>query len=361
MQRRYPSAPLEILIKDFNTTFGILLQISQGKCPVEDMQLKVKETSPKLWTAPPRVDLALTYNCNNNCYYCYTGGPQKVPELVTANWKSIIDKLWENGVPQVVFTGGEPTLRDDLVELVAHAQAFVTGLVTNGRKLAALAKSLNQAELDYVQVSLESRLPEIHDRMVGVKGAWEETREGIVEALKSDLEVITNTTLTSDNLAVFADLIKYGAELGLKTMACNMLICSGRGTCSQNRNGISTEQLKAALGRALETAKNSGVKLEWYSPTCYKQFNPLEFGLGAKSCSAAAYNLTIEPGGAVIPCQSWFKDKLGDILKDPWPQIWNHPVARDFRERKYLEGRKECRDCEYLPQCYGGCPLEHLP
>ena len=80
------------------------------------------------------------------------------------DWKRIIDKLWENGVPQIVFTGGEPTLRDDLVELIEHSKEFVTGLVTNGRRLASLAKDLNRAELDYVQVSLESHLPEVHDK-----------------------------------------------------------------------------------------------------------------------------------------------------------------------------------------------------
>ena len=123
------------------------------------------------------MDLAITYRCNNNCYFCYTGGPQKRPELTTADWKKALDKIWDSGIPQVVFTGGEPTLREDLVELVDHAQEFVTGLITNGRKLAQLAPDLKRVSLDYVQVSLESHRPEIHDKMVGVAGAWNETTE----------------------------------------------------------------------------------------------------------------------------------------------------------------------------------------
>ena len=66
---------------------------------------------------------------------------------------------------------------------------------------------MKRVSLDYVQVSLESHLPEVHDRMVGVKGAWQETCDGIRQAFESDLEVITNTTLTKDNLALFPDLI----------------------------------------------------------------------------------------------------------------------------------------------------------
>jgi radical SAM protein with 4Fe4S-binding SPASM domain len=359
MQAHYPEVPAEVLIKDFDNIYGTLLEISQGNCPLLEMNLETRETDPKLWTAPPRMDLALTYSCNNNCYFCYTGGPRKMTELSTADWKRVIDKLWDSGIPQIVFTGGEPTLRDDLVELVEHSKEFVTGLVTNGRKLASLAGALNRAELDYVQVSLESHLPEVHDKMVGVNGAWKETRDGIVEALKNNLAVITNTTLTRDNLALFPDLIQAGSELGLKMMACNTLICSGRGTCSKKDVGVSPEELKSVLSKAVETARNVGIKLEWYTPTCYKKFNPLEFGFGVKACSAAQYNMTIEPDGSVIPCQSWFKDKLGNILKDRWTDIWNHPVAVGFRDKTYLKGRKECEGCEYLQQCYGGCPLEY--
>ena len=160
MKGKYPQVPVETLIRDFDTIYGTLLQVSQGKCPISDVKLNTKETNPKLWTAPPRMDLALTYSCNNNCYFCYTGGPQKVEELNTGDWKKIIDKLWQNGVPQIVFTGGEPTLRNDLVELIEYSKEFVTGLVTNGRRLASLSPDLNRAELDYVQVSLESHLPE---------------------------------------------------------------------------------------------------------------------------------------------------------------------------------------------------------
>jgi radical SAM protein with 4Fe4S-binding SPASM domain len=361
MQKKYPLVPRDVLIKDFDNIYGSILEVSKGSCPVSDLSLGSRETDPRSWTAPPRIDLALTYRCNNNCYFCYTGGPQQVKELSTSQWKTILDKIWKSGIPQVVFTGGEPTLRDDLIELVDHAQQFVTGLITNGRKLTGLARDLRRVSLDYAQVSLESADAEIHDRMVGLSGAWQETTDGIRKAVSSGLEVITNTTLTKDNLYAFPDLIKIGPSMGLKVMACNTLICSGRGTCSKQQQGLTMPELKDGLTKALEAASKAGIRLEWYTPTCYKQFNPLEFGLGVKACSAAQYNMTIEPDGSVLPCQSWFKDKLGNILKDPWPQIWNHPVAVSLREKKYVAAKEECRECEHLNPCFGGCPLEYSP
>ncbi len=359
MQAIYPGTPKKVLIKDFDVLYGTLLDMCSGACPIHDLELEVKETRPDLWTAPPRLDLALTYRCNNDCSFCYTGGPHHVEELATADWLRIIEKVWDSGIPQIVFTGGEPTLREDLVALIENSKEFVTGVVTNGRTLKGLASPLDKAELDYVQVSWESHLPDVHDRMVGATGAWQETVDGIREALRIGMSVITNTTLTADNLALFPQTIRAGAEFGLTMMACNTLICSGRVSRDRKEHDVSVEDLKRVLGEAVKTANDAGVRLEWYSPTCYKQFNPLEYGFGAKSCSAAQYNLTVEPDGSVIPCQSWFKDKLGNILTDPWPQIWNHPVARGFREKAYLKDRKECEGCEYLEPCLGGCPLEY--
>jgi radical SAM protein with 4Fe4S-binding SPASM domain len=359
MRQKYPKAPADVLLRDFDNIYGNLLEIGKGSCPISEVKLDTREVNPQKWTAPPRIDLALTYRCNNNCYYCYTGGPQKVSEFDTIGWKRTIDILWDNGIPQVVFTGGEPTLREDLVELIDHAKEFVTGLITNGRKLPGLAQDLIRVDLDYIQVSLESSDAQIHDHMVGVDGAWQETTAGIKAAMSAGLEVITNTTLTKDNIEAFADTITFGGQFGLKTMACNTLLCSGRGTCSRQSEGVPVEQLKVALVKARESADKAGIRLEWYSPTCYKQFNPIEFGFGPKSCSAAQYNMTIEPDGAVIPCKSWLKDKVGNILKDPWESIWNHHVNIDLREKKYLEGREECRNCEYLTECCGGCPLEY--
>jgi radical SAM protein with 4Fe4S-binding SPASM domain len=359
MQKKYPKVPADVLIKDFDNIYGSLLEVAKGNCPISEVKLETKETEPKRWTAPPRMDLALTYRCNNNCYFCYTGGPRKIKELTTRDWKKALDKLWDSGIPQVVFTGGEPTLRPDLLELVDHAQEFVTGLVTNGRKLASLATALNRVSLDYVQVSLEAPTAEIHDKMVGAVGAWQETCDGISVALNKGLEVITNTTLTKDNAQSFPELIKTGSSLGLKVMACNTLICSGRGVVAREDAEVSLDDLKPILTRALEVADKVGIKLEWYSPTCYRQFNPFDFGFGVKACSAAQYNLTIEPDGSVIPCQSWMKQKVGNILKDPWEKIWNHPICIGFREKAYLEDREECKGCEHLSQCYGGCPLQH--
>ena len=87
--------------------------------------------------APYRMDLALTYRCQNRCEHCYNE-PRELKELTAEQWKQVITKTWDLGIPHIVFTGGEPTECAHLPELVSWSERYgqVTGLVSNGRNLA---------------------------------------------------------------------------------------------------------------------------------------------------------------------------------------------------------------------------------
>jgi len=107
-----------------------------------------------------------------------------------------------------------------------------------------IASDLHDVSLDHTQVSLEASDPAVHDKMVGADGACRETVNGIEAALAAGLYVTTNTTLTKENSAVFPDLLRFGKQLGLKTMGCNSLICSGKGPTKIKQDGLSIEELK---------------------------------------------------------------------------------------------------------------------
>jgi radical SAM protein with 4Fe4S-binding SPASM domain len=141
-------------------------------------------------------------------------------------------------------------------------------------------------------------------------------------------------------------------------MSCNTLICSGKGIEARAEKGLSTEELKGVLKEACGLAEELGVNLQWYSPTCYNHLNPIQLGLGAKSCSAASYNMLIQPDGSVLPCQSW-PEGVGNILQDAWEDIWSHPTCAKLREHGFAKEREECIVCLYNDVCGGGCPLEH--
>lgn len=346
----------ERIMADLNRIFGTLMSIAEGACPLE-AGLDSKEITYGKWIAPARMDLAITYRCNLGCQKCYVGDKKINQELSAKEWLKVYEILWKVGIPQVVFTGGEPTLREDIVELINEAHEFVTGLVTNGTRLNELAEKLRGASLDYAQVTVESWDSATHDAITCVSGSHHRTTSGLRKALGVGLQVVTNTTLSKINAGGFTQTIQWLHDLGIKHVACNTLICSGAGISHKKENGLSDDELKKVLLQACETAERLGVNFQWYSPTCYHQgVNPIDLGFGIKSCSAATHNMTIQPDGTVLPCQSW-PESVGNILKDDWASIWQHPTC--VKLRKHLFIPEECHGCEYEESCGGGCPLDN--
>ncbi len=330
-----------------------------GACPVHELELETLAPFSARPSAPYRMDLALTYRCNNDCAHCYnlehpTG--QGAGELSTEQWKTILDKVWALGIPHVVFTGGEPTLRADLPELIAHAEANgqITGLNTNARRLAdpQYVETLVAAGLDHVQITVESCEAEIHNQMVNAQ-AHTQTIAGLKNALKSPLFVMTNTTMLRTNLQTIPDTLDFLADLGVPTIGLNALIYSGHGATVGT--GLPESELTPLLKTARLKTEMRGQRLIWYTPTQYCGFDPMALDLGVKGCTAALYNMCVEPNGAVLPCQSYYQP-VGNLLRDDWNAIWNHDLSIRLRERQGLP--EKCNDCALLSECGGGCPLQ---
>ena len=304
--------------------------------------------------APYRMDMALTYRCQNKCDHCYNE-PRAMKELTVEQWKQVIAKTWELGIPHIVFTGGEPTMFEGLADLVARSEEFgqVTGMVSNGRNLAkpGFLHDLVMKGLDHVQITVLSSREELHDRLVREVGAWKDTIEGLKVALKEEMYVSTNTTIMRSNLDDLEATMHFLISLGVKNIAFNGIIRSGKGIETE---GITYPELATVLVKLKAIAAAAQVKLIWYTPTPYHEFNPVNYGLGIKQCTACSLNMAIEPDGTVLPCQSYY-EPLGNILTDHWDKIWGHDLCRKIRERKYLDG--ECLECGMKDVCGGGCPL----
>ena len=351
------NAPKETLFTDYQTLNGQLeALVSNEACPICELDLETTMPFSSTPSAPYRMDLAITYRCNNACAHCYNARSRNYPELTTQEWFKVLDDLWKIGIPHIVFTGGEPTLRDDLPDLIKHAESNgqITGINTNGRRLKdpVFLSKLVDAGLDHVQITFESNQPEIHDQMVCHSGAWQETLAGLKNVLETRLYVMTNTTMLTINAHTIPGTLKFLGELGLKTVGLNALIYSGQGATVGT--GLSENELEPILTNAKEITQSYNQKLIWYTPTQYCNFDPVQMNLGVKGCTAALYNMCIEPDGAVIPCQSYYQS-LGNFLTTPWDNIWNHDLALSLRERRNLPTK--CNNCSLLTECGGGCPL----
>jgi radical SAM protein with 4Fe4S-binding SPASM domain len=188
--------------------------------------------------------------------------------------------------------------------------------------------------------------------MVRARGAWRQTVEGIRNALAHNLFVMTNTTLLADNASQLGETIDFLASLGVPTVGCNALIHTGLG--GSVGTGLPESHLSPLLQVARERTELHGQRLIWYTPTQYCHFDPVAVELGVKGCTAARYNMAVEPDGSVLPCQSYYQP-VGNLRTDAWDSIWNHDLSRRLRERRYVADG--CRSCVLLSECGGGCPL----
>ncbi len=357
MGRRYRT-PRSVLAEDVRKVRATVTALSETDrlCPESDLGVQLVEPYSSDLSAPLRMDLALTYRCQNRCSHCYNEPSRQVAEMDTASWRRALDRIQTVGIPHVVFTGGEPTLRDDLPDLIAYAEesGLVTGLNTNGRRLSDrdYTERLREAGLDHVQITLESADPSLHDALTRSE-SFHETLAGLRACRDAGIYCLTNTTLTRVNAPGIEALVDLVAGEGLKTFAVNGMIYSGKG--KQSGLELTAPEVVPLLERLAERAREKGLRFVWYTPTRYCELNPVEMALGVKQCTAARLSMAVEPDGTVLPCQSYYEG-VGNLLTDSWEKIWNHPLCTSLRRPQ--TPLSECEACEHLSLCGGGCPLE---
>lgn len=340
--RTYPRTDRALMQEDLELMLRSLVAIAQGREPdVAVGALTLGEYADKM-SAPHRMDLMVSamtrggaWHCNQKCLHCYAAGQPmgESRELTTAEWKDVLARLRAANIPQVTFTGGEPTLRGDLVELVDAAQWFVTRLNTNGRLLTPqLCRALAEASLDSVQVTLYAADAEAHNALVGAPG-FDETVRGIRNAVDAGLIVSVNTPLCSLNRD-YAATLRFAAALGVRYATCSGLIPSGGAEGAESRaTRLSAEELTEILQSAVAAAHELSMELDFTSPGWLPEQTLRALGLHLiPSCGACLSNMAIAPDGTVIPCQSWLGGTaLGNILTDDWPAIWDGEACRAIR------------------------------
>ena len=313
-------------------------------------------------SAPYKVDIALTYGCNNECPHCYNEiGRLPMPSLVLENWYKVLDKVSDLGIPHVILTGGEATLHPNLPEIIQYADelGMIVGLNTNGRHIShkLYMQKLAAVGLNHIQITLGSNYSEVHNAFMG-GDSFSQTVKGIENAMDSGVHVITNTTLMRSNMDHAEEIIDFIHDFGINTFAMNGMIYSGGGFA--HPNAISEEEFPTLLVRVRDHAESLGMKFLWYTPTEYCRLSPVELEIGTKRCNAGEYSICIEPNGDILPCQSYYVS-AGNILRDPWEEIWDSELLESFRNREeeYLKDLpKKCWDCIDLPVCGGGCRIE---
>jgi pseudo-rSAM protein/SPASM domain protein len=326
-----------------------------------------------------------TKQCNLYCDHCYAAAEtEPAPgEMTTAEGEQFLDELAEFGAPVVLFSGGEPLAREDLVELVAHASdaGLRPVLSTNGTLLTEeRAAALRDAGLQYVGVSVDG-MPERNDAFRGQAGAFERALEGIEASQSAGLKTGLRYTITRHNAEDLEDVVDLLADRGVDRFCFYHLDYGGRGAEIQDVD-LTREERRAAVRRVCDLTReyhDRGHEIETllvgnYADAAYLvEYARRELG-EAMADRVRGYLLTnggdptgeriadVDYQGNVHLTQFWQGYSLGNVRDRPFGDVWtdeSNPLLGALREReRHLTGR--CSDCRYQDICRGGSRLRAL-
>ncbi len=341
VHRIIPVLSLKRIQKDIQTIYTTIRQIAYREEVTTKVQyMSIGDYAPFM-RAPHRMDLMVSamtkdgaWHCNQRCVHCYAAGQtlSGEEELSADDWKKILDRCRSAGIPQVTFTGGEPTMREDLIELIAHARWFISRLNTNGIRLTPdYCRKLREAELDSVQITFYSADPAVHNRLVGAD-RYEETFAGIQNALAQNLSVSINTPLCTLNRE-YEKTLELLHRLGVVYVTCSGLITTGSAaTPASEALQLKKEEMEDILRRAVSFCHQNGMEIAFTSPGWLDGQVFEELNIPSPSCGACLSNMAVSPGGNVIPCQSWLSGQpLGNMLQDDWNRIWESAPCKERR------------------------------
>lgn len=265
--------------------------------PVTYLEFERLTPYSKTARAPYRLDCALTYRLEPG------STPQAAPlervtgELSTLEWKTILDKAWTVGIPHVIFTGGEPTLRDDLFDLISYAETNgqVTGILTGGQRLSdpTYLEDLLQTGIDHLTLIF----------IPGQESSW----SVLDSLLAADLFVAVHLTLTPQNAPQMPSILEQLKEKGVQAVSL-----------SETAIGLNSE-----LQSLRKLAADLDLSLIWDIPVPYSAMNPVSLETQEPESPAGAGQawLYVEPDGDVLPSQGTNR-VLGNFLKDSWEHVW---------------------------------------
>ncbi len=247
-------------------------------------------------SAPYRLDCALTYKVSKSSDKEAAPQERVDRELTTEEWFTIIKKAFDAGIPHLLFTGGEPTTREDLPELLEYAETLglVTGLLSDGLKLAkkSYRSMLINKGLDHLMMIME----------VNNEKSWK-TLQAIL-----DEDLFTTAHLTMEAKQDLKPFIDRLAKMKV--------------------NAISLSASDPSLADTLQTLRDyvalQQIELVWDMPVPYSRWNPVSLELADMEVPQGAGSawLYVEPDGDVLPAQG-VNHVLGNLLKDSWDNIWN--------------------------------------
>ena len=287
-------------LEDFNDFLDRIQTLisTEDLDPVSFLDFELAQPHSADLNAPLRLDCALTYRLPEKTQAEYAPTKRVDRELTTDEWKTILDRAWRSGIPHITFTGGEATLRDDLPNLIAHAEhnGQVCGLLTDGLKLTdkKYFELLLQTGLDHILFMLQ---PEN-------KKSW----VALEIIMPQDIFVTVHLTLNKDTIKKAEETLERLAQLGVQSLSLT----------------LSDKSLRETYDTLRDRAAELGLTIKFDLPVPYSAYNPVTMETQEDEVPEGAGKawLYVEPDGDVLLTQGMADKILGNLLRDEWTVIF---------------------------------------
>jgi len=319
----------------------------------------------------------VTRRCNLKCVHCYAYAKDIFydNDLSTIEGKKLIDDLAGFGVPVILFSGGEPLVREDLPELAAYAvQKGIRAVISSNGTLITpqIARTLKDIGLSYVGISLDG-MEEINDRFRGVKGAFNAALKGIKNCKKAGIKVGLRFTINKSNANQIPEIFTLLEEMDIPRVCFYHLVYAGRGS-ELIETDLSHEESRQAVDLIMDLTKQLHdrdhpkevltVDNHADGPYLYLRLlkeNPerarevLELLKMNEGNSSGIGIGCVSWDGEVYADQFWRHYSFGNIRNRPFSEIWtdtSDPLMKKLKEKKnHAKGR--CATCRWLDICAG--------
>jgi len=340
-----------------------------GKLPSHLLQFAKDKKPVVVWN--------MTRRCNLKCVHCYAKAVDEegVDEIGTAKAKEIIADLAAYGAPVMLFSGGEPLVRKDLVELAHYAvgQGMRAVISTNGTLITkAKAKELKDVGLSYVGISMDGG-PEIHDKFRGVPGSFRKAIAGIENCQAEGLKVGLRFTLNKRNAGEVPVLFGLLKDLEIPRICFYHLVYSGRGS-ELIKEDLDHAETRAVVDLIIDQTKalfDAGLPKEVLTvdnhadgPYLWQRLLREDPRRAAEVLELLTWNEGNNSGrgigciswdGSVHADQFWRQHIFGNVLTRPFSEIWDDPdielLAKLKNKKKWVGGR--CKVCRFMDICGG--------
>ncbi|MDR1776757.1 MAG: 12,18-didecarboxysiroheme deacetylase [Desulfovibrio sp.] len=340
-----------------------------GKLPSHLLQFSKDKKPVVVWN--------MTRRCNLKCVHCYAHATalDGADDISAGQAKAMIDDLASYGAPVMLFSGGEPLARKDLVELASYAtqKGMRAVISTNGTLITrSKARELKEVGLSYVGISLDG-LERVHDRFRRVSGAFQKALEGIANCQAEGLKVGLRFTINKGNVAEIPGIFSLLKEREVPRACFYHLVYSGRGSnlIGEDLNHQTTREtldlimdetralFEAGHPKEILTVDNHADGpyiwmrlLREDKKRAEEAYKLLQFNEGNNSGRGIG---CISWDGQVHADQFWREHAFGNVLERPFSQIWDDPdieLLHKLKNKKaYVGGR--CALCRFLDICGG--------